>query len=137
MNRPKRFKRSVDVLARAYFDGDLRQGDPCACAVGNLVASVIGADTSKQANVDNWPDHSGDDSWFGAMVGVRHERHSEIATVLPYSNTELVEIEEAFESSDTEFDGLMDVLDVLFEIHEIEDRGVMDRAQNSFVKQPA
>lgn len=38
MNRPELFVKSVDILVDAYKKGNLLNGEPCNCAVGNLVA---------------------------------------------------------------------------------------------------
>lgn len=137
MNRPERFERSVDVLARAFFDGTLRHRDPCACAVGNLVADQIGADTEAESSMD-WPDHSSHDNWYDALLDFiyREKKETDIARPLRYTNTEIAKIEDAFENAphDDQFEGLMNVLDVLFEIHEIEDQSVRENSREAFIK---
>lgn len=137
MNRPERFERSVDVLARAFFDGTLRHRDPCACAVGNLVADQIGADTAAESSA-SWPDHSSHDNWYDALLDFIYredeQKETDIARPLRYTNAEIREIEDAFENAPDQFEGLMNVLDVLFEIHEIEDQGVRRDSREAFIK---
>jgi len=142
MNRQALFERSIDVLAQAFFDGTLKHGDPCACAIGNLIAAEIGANTDADY-ASEWPDHSSGTSWYDVLVTFKAKKDmgiapedEEIAQPLGYSNAEILKIEEAFEDTlfNDQFQGLMNVLDVLFEIHEIEDEGVRRDSREAFVK---
>lgn len=42
------FDQTVSVLVKAYFKGTLEHGNCAACAVGNIIASSIGADVERQ-----------------------------------------------------------------------------------------
>lgn len=137
MNRPQRFKKSVEVLSEAYFNGTLKPGKPCACAVGNLVAAEIGADTEE--NAEQWPDHSRGSDWYGAMLAYKKltanpdDYKGEITKCLDYTNAEVVKIEDAFENSEGPLiNKLLGVLEVLFEIHKVEDQPVRQKAKKAF-----
>lgn len=118
------FNQTVDILAKAYFAETLIHGSACACAVGNLVA----------ANGD-W---SYNGSWAAVVLcpdlfleGVVREQ----IEATGYTVRQIIRIERAFEkvrpiavmpSLDPDgYLGLLSVLDVLFEIHEV---GADDRA---------
>jgi len=143
MNRPQLFERSVDVLVEAYFNDTLRHGDDCACAVGNLVAAELHGASTEADSILEWPNHSDGKGWYDSMTDYKYEeREVEIAEPLDYDNDEIVAIEDAFElawfdedlneNADKRFEGLMNVLDVLFYIHDVEDQSVREASRNRF-----
>jgi len=141
MNRPDQFWKSIDTLATAYFEGTLLAGKCNACAVGNLVASQISCKQDRPAY--EWRNHSDGKSWMLALRRLRHgalDDSQEVVTVLPYTNEEIDAIEEAFEDGagfvdPDPFDGLMAVVDVLFDIHEVEDEDLRGQAKAALTDQ--
>lgn len=133
MNRPDRFWKSIDVLATAYFEGTLEKGSCHACAVGNLIAAE-GIEISAVS----------DENWHSRLLGFRglnslHE--GDVAPELPYTDSEIHEIESAFEGNvvydhdkgeANTFPGLMAVVDVLMDIHEVEDKDLRGEAKAVF-----
>lgn len=122
MKNPELFHKTVDILVKAYFRGDLNAFSCFSCAVGNIL---------------------GHGEWRGCA---RDERRKELI-IMPvtmhsspnksgYSNEELSDIEKAFligigsenhhldstKGMDKEnFKGLMSVIDTLQRIHECTD----------------
>ena len=125
MKDPTLFNRTVDILAKAYFAGTLIHGSTCACAVGNLVA----------AN-GTW---SYGGFWARVLLCPIPPLECEGQKQLDatgYTVSDLIRIEHAFEGvkmqapcvpDEDGYLGLMAVLDVLFEIHEVEDDDRADR----------
>ena len=174
MNRPDQFWRSINVLATAYLQGELKPMAPCACAVGNLIAAEMdGAEVGGELKF--WPEHASSPSgkWSSAAlfnqswslrraVKVIDYAPSELvatkkyhghllpvtqysitswagdpATVLPYGRAEIFRIELALlsvsqDAEDPVFEGLMRVVDVLCNIHEVEDEDLRAEAKQSF-----
>ncbi len=108
MKNKEQFEKTVQVLVKAYFEGTLEHMDCRACAVGNIV---------------------GHGEWMPQFV--RYDPYNErVQNNSGYTWKELGVIERAFESVITtredfnsdqhQYNGLMAVLDVLFEIHEVE-----------------
>lgn len=148
MIRQETFETAVDVLVKAYFEGTLVLGNACGCAVGNILAHANGYNI-KFVDVDSgnfsmqeivWEDEEKhelinlrewdlDDWWYGQSGGVNP--NCSLIAASGYSPAELAKIELAFErynditveSTDAEeqFKGLMNVMDVLFEIHQVEE----------------
>lgn len=128
MNRPERYKKTVDVLFAAYFNDTLEHGTPCGCAVGNMIL----ANMPKLKRTHCWGNH-----WFFYMrpenrIGndpfVNISEAKMQIKVTGYSIEELSMIEHAFEradfgnsNEDWMFNGLVAVLDALKKIHEVED----------------
>jgi hypothetical protein len=144
MKQPDLFRKTVDILFTAYLNGHLLRGNCCACAVGNLVAGNRGwgvnetlllwyKDTAEgfERHYPRW------NSVFSTCNGKQRvkmavyrgnkEIREEIFTT-GYSLQELMRIEYAFETAkphpetgnDVVFSGLIAVLDVLFQLHQIE-----------------
>jgi hypothetical protein len=130
MNRIDQFWRSINTLATAYFEGRLSIGSCNACAVGNLIKGEL---DPASYHTNDWPEHyevnedwtRSREQWYSVLTAWRDGtlNDAEVATVLPYTNAELDAIEQAFEErppQDDIFDRLMDVVDVLFKIHDVE-----------------
>jgi hypothetical protein len=151
------FNHTVNVLVKAYLNDELAHSFCCACAVGNIIADSIGTkpralligncefdnnvfDNGVPAHV--WYDeiHGG----FGGEIG-----RTQIKST-GYSIDELRIIERAFEHADGKpdqcgmwrgkqtdptwmFNGLMAVVDVLADIHNI-DLTTKETAKALFVK---
>lgn len=140
-NEIEKFNRTVAVLVAAYLNNTLRHGECAACAVGNIIAAEIGAvPTDSGDEFLGW-------SWMRNQVEITVGWHHVFCTsegsqkqsplnyygqikrqidASGYTWKELAKIEAAFESSmvgesedDWMFNGLMDVVEVLSEIHGI------------------
>lgn len=133
MIREQLYKKTVDILFDAYFKGTLEHSDCNACAVGNIVA----------ANCDEYVTQNRGFGWPRVFTTVTNSdgSHQQIITpdnydgeakrqieVTGYSWKQLAKIELAFETADKGtsdedymFNGLVDVLEVLKEIHQVED----------------
>lgn len=138
MKRPKQFNWAVDTLVKAFFEGTLEHLNCKKCAIGNLVCAAIGHPS---------------ENWYYADVG-RESGVQELKQI-GYSLEEASRIEEAFElalpflvaittdenitdytkSIEHQFNGLMAVLDVLFEIHEVSE-DEMPAYRNKFKGHP-
>lgn len=130
MKNKELFYKSVNILQKAYFNGTLSHGDPCGCAVGNLVKANNNVQKSKFLHYSYRPDW-----WFG-LIGKKFSNDlNDVCTEeeglkqinnIGYSLEEASRIEKAFEKKDDGFFnrdtdgylGLCAVLDVLMEIHE-------------------
>lgn len=130
MNRPDQFWNSIDILATAYFEGELVAGSCNACAVGNLV-QAHNENCSREANR----------RWYSELTSYRGTFNGdvEVAPSLPYTAEEIDRIERAFESSAGPcelfndggvdyFPALMDVVDILMDIHGVEDEDLRREA---------
>lgn len=150
------FQQTVDVLVKAYLNDTLIQGSPCGCAVGNLIAHKLGKKvyvTNAKQFEANW---DGDDlspyDWFGVLCPgrlagvhgpINKKNGSFQLSIIGYSILEISWIEAAFENFDgdfsdyntdkSRFEGLMRVVDVLAEIHNI-DLTAKEEAKALFVK---
>lgn len=144
------FEKTVDILVRAYFEGTLEHGWCSACAVGNIVAESLG---TKPQSRDNYFSNGAFASWsFVFYTGCQKQNfypeayHGNAKNQIDstgYSLEELMKIEAAFESVTKEypinkndsimFSGLMAVVDVLADIHQI-DLKAKEEAKLLFVK---
>lgn len=161
MNRPT-FDQTVSVLVKAYLNDTLVHGNCYACAVGNIVASSIGVTKFEQGTLHLYwsgfnerADYPGNNKgypqgWGGVFCTDNHRQiikahvydecraAKEQIDSTGYSWEELAIIEEAFESADPferdrMFLGLMNVIDVLAQIHNI-DLSQKEEAKKLFVK---
>lgn len=154
------FESTVDILVKAYLNDTLRHGECCACAVGNIIASNIGCvlqldsegyfmwiRNMNEINTvwDNvfYTTPDGNQIFDKSQLGIREKKQIEASG---YSLDELMRIEKAFESlnfdrdsdqwnSDNHmYEGLMAVVDVLADIHGIDDLKSKEEAKLLFVK---
>lgn len=141
------FENTVDILVKAYLNGTLEHSNCYACAVGNIVAYATGKKFIRSyAFMREWkwkdcdyPAAGNDTGGWGQVIttccldGVPQvnlnnfygEAKIQIEST-GYSPTELSKIEFAFERADEGyseeewmFNGLMAVVEVLAEIHQI------------------
>jgi len=142
------YHKTVDILFQAYFNDTLRHGNCYACAVGNMIAANGGYKFETDANAEDpglsiywkgFSPYSSDSkdpvwpAWLEYVREVNYYRDDEEAAkeevrLTGYSRNELMLIEHAFENAvygnsyeDYMFNGLVAVLEVLKQIHEIED----------------
>lgn len=138
------FENSVDVLVKAYLNDTLEPMSCCACAVGNLVAAANGFTFKGRHRgcsgnliwdgyqTKQWP------TWQQAVRPYCYSDHQEnegkkqIETT-GYTIDQLSRIEDVFMFYDDNFNGLMAVVDVLAEIHNV-DLSVKEAAKLQFVK---
>jgi hypothetical protein len=139
-NRPEIYKRTVDILFDAYFNDTLQHSNCCACAVGNIVAARCGFKlqalpnsygdrvvTWGGAHTPAWDDvfmtaYGKQFTWFDNYTDEAKTQIDSTGFIV----AELAKIEYAFEtankgtsSEDWMFNGLVAVLEVLKEIHEV------------------
>lgn len=158
------FEQTVAILVKAYFDNTLEHGNCAACAVGNIIASSIGAKVSKSAYtwerkgieiIPIW-DELFCSGGAGGQVVVPEEYKGWVKRQIDttgYSWQELALIERTFEKhspfevedygedednmraieNSSMFNGLMAVVEVLAEIHNV-DLSVKESAKLQFVK---
>jgi hypothetical protein len=144
------FESTVKILVEAYLNDTLVNGDPCGCAVGNLVAYHCGYqfvkhDTSRLLWSEPGKADYVDTAWFDTACGLGEVDDfyykglsKEQIDSTGYTPYEVARIEYAFECApinggDHMFNGLMAVVDVLAEIHEV-DLSVKESAKKLFVK---
>lgn len=132
------YKKTCDILYDAYFDGTLVHGNQCVCAVGNLIARNMGIEiTTKMINgserfVWQYANPYWDNVHVVTSIGqvIHPQRYCDIAKVqidsTGYTWEETAMIEEAFETADKGnsaddwiYNGLVAVLKILAEIHEM------------------
>lgn len=157
MIKPELYKRTTDILYQAYFNDTLDHHNCYACAVGNLIA----ANMCKRFVVDetlneqklHWEGYNSyamnstagkDVNWFAIVRGVSwktNDRDGEIAST-GYTIQELAKIEHAFENckegknkEDYMFNGLVAVLEVLKDIHQVTDQDLLTSNNNRFKEQ--
>lgn len=143
MNRPELYKKTVDILYDAYFNDTLHHTRCSACAVGNIVVANMGY---KPAPGEShfWINKEGNliqTEWYHVFVTNWRNGHQRLnpknyegdakqqIDATGYKWEELAAIEKAFESTRTYdddkeicmFNGLVAVLEVLKQIHEVED----------------
>jgi hypothetical protein len=148
------FKHSVNVLVRAYMNDTLEHFNCYACAVGNLVSDAMGYEYKKcvdsEAKRIAWKHNEGryyqtvgspriiGGDWYLVVLNDEYkiEGIKEIEAT-GYSIDEVTRIENAFESAgrigDFMLNGLMAVVDVLADIHQI-DLTVREETKKLFVK---
>lgn len=151
----RNFEHTVNVLVQAYLNDTLEHRNCTACAVGNIIAECTGTKPLKFINqkaddLMRW-ENGINPSWISVFVTPHtqarqkkypenyvNEAKSEIDST-GYTWEELAKIEEVFEhsegmnSEDRMFDGLMNVVDVLADIHGI-DLKAKEEAKQLFVK---
>lgn len=136
------FENSVNVLLQAYLRDELEHLNCRACAVGNLIAHANGYRYT--SGLFGWIDKNGnkvEESWFDSIIGVQTKESWSQCKSTGYSIPQVRKIERAFEEADQGksvddwmFNGLMAVIDVLAEIHNI-DLSVKEEYKNPFIKQ--
>ncbi len=138
----RNFSHTMDVLVKAYFNDSLKHGACDACAVGNIIHSC--SPFSQEDRHDLMYHNSG---WVKVFC-TRSTLSKKEQTIFPdqyigvaksqidstgYTWQELARIEKAFEEADTDidleanddqreefmFNGLMAVLEVLADIHQV------------------
>lgn len=140
MNRQDLYRKTVDILYQAYFKNTLQHENCAACAVGNIIAANSGKNYKMAITNLYW--EGGDYLWnrlFNTTFGIQNVNtmwlfHPETMAQINstgYPWQELAKIEYAFETADKGqsaedymFNGLVAVLKVLQELHEVEDDAV-------------
>lgn len=128
------YNKTVDILFQAYYNDTLRHGDCYFCAVGNMVAA--GCNFNFVSGMWDETIHAWDDVFMtfnDAMYQRIHENNYVGEAKRQIDSTgyhwkDLSKIEYAFETADKGdseedymFNGLVAVLEVLKQIHEIDD----------------
>lgn len=147
MIKAELYHKTVGILFDAYFNDTLEHCNCRKCAVGNLIAGNLECDFQTFEGLENSPIYmvSGKavhvpwlsyDSHFSCT-----DRRS-VNKLTGYSNKELLRIENAFEDcdggenkEDYMFNGLVAVLNVLKEIHEVTDQDLLTTNNNRFKEQ--
>jgi len=135
------FEKTIDVLVRAYMNDTLRHGSCYACAVGNIILDATGA---YYIDFGIWS--KGDPMWQCVFVtnedgqqiwedNYSGEAKKQIDST-GYTWQELARVEYAFENvygnkDEKMYNGLMAVVDVLAEIHQV-DLTVGEQAKQMF-----
>lgn len=159
MYTKEQFHETVGILVKAYMDDTLEHASCCACAVGNIIAARNGYTfNERKRSMDGaliW-DGLRRSSWqscFITYTGSGEQRQhftryfgsiKEEIDSSGYSLKDLAKIEFAFESAPAEniddgldpvwmFNGLMAVVDVLCEIHGMNEEDKKD-SKALFVK---
>lgn len=151
MKNSELYNRTVNILVDAYFNDTLEHGNPCACAVGNIIAANMG----KKINVVNpnfasklgWDGEQIDAAyWYSCINDAEHLLGPKTVAEINssgYSVDEIIRIENAFESArffgrrqDDEimFQGLTNVIEVLDQIHENTDEALTSDTKKRFDK---
>ncbi|QNF33937.1 hypothetical protein HUW51_14840 [Adhaeribacter swui] len=135
MKNKELFDNTVKILVNAYLNNSLVQGNCHACAVGNIIAAKMNI---KYTNDFKWVGRQV--AWPLVFVTVSFEiaqvrrpwnftgQAKEQITATGYSWQELAQIEYAFERApwaktpeERMFNGLMAVIEVLGQIHEMDE----------------
>lgn len=151
MKRPELYQRTVDILVDAYFKDTLEHGEPCGCAVGNIVAATCNNLKRTQQESPTGQIFPYDPDWYYSAlrkgwgpnkyrIDEGHGNYQIEST--GYTIFQINEIEKAFENENTEeldkdeamFNGLMAVIDVLDIIHENTDTAAIQYTKKRFVK---
>lgn len=136
MKNESLYRKTVDILYDAYFNDTLQHRNCYACAIGNLIAANNGYCFTESSDFNNrivWDVCNG--NYAQSNFPVWFSRNSiECVKQLEstgYSINEGWLIEGAFERAsiglseeDYMFNGLVAVLEVLKQIHEVEDDGI-------------
>lgn len=146
------YKKTVDILYQAYFNDTLVHGNCHACVIGNLVAANTSRKYCLVRGELRWSDDVEliTDSWyrvFGTLfTGYRYmklenyegEARDQIEAT-GYHLIDLDKIECAFEKSnkggtpeDYMFNGLVAVLEVLKQIHQVTDEDLITTNHKRF-----
>ncbi|MES2593156.1 MAG: hypothetical protein V4608_14840 [Bacteroidota bacterium] len=147
MKNKELFEKTVSILVKAYQDDTLIAGEPCACAVGNIIASNMNYKLIKTVGSIKWPLGVNNAKWYDVVcLDSDYLKAEEVSYVdidiksTGYSKNELWLIEKAFESSENVkqkseiFYKLMNTVDCLREIHEANTSDVCI-AKSLFVKE--
>lgn len=153
MKNQELFDRTIGILVNAYFKGILTHGDPCGCAIGNLILGnnqcikYIGGgkmeskwqyETGEIKSIPYW-------AWYqvyGEKIHNADERGLKELQSTGYNFYQTCAIEKAFESAEVRsnidggFNGLMSVCDALMQVHEATEEEI-SQAKRLFVKEPA
>ncbi len=149
------FHKTVNILVQAYLNDELAHSFCSACAVGNIVAHALGTKPRKGDDLefDNNFFENGDyaAAWYDALnLMGHHEPGLRQIEATGYTKSELRLIERAFETAEGKpemdgmwrgkqtdptwmFNGLMAVVDVLADIHNV-DLSVREDAKLLFAK---
>jgi len=136
MKNKELYQKTVDIILDAYNSGNFQKQDCTKCAVGNIIAanfSNYNHDYLKSIS----PDYrsNGYQTWVQLFVTNKKQRIYQKAQDIYKSNPvikshidctgynwqDLAKIEKAFESGKTMLDSLTKVLNVLAEIHLVEE----------------
>lgn len=140
------FENTVSILVKAYLNDTLRHENCAACAVGNLIAHSLGA----EVGIVTWVlgEEEIEPAWQNVFCTnpmfpqrISPERYLAEAKyqidATGYSWQDLAKIEASFESitkrEDRMFLGLMAVVDILAEIHQV-DLSTAQAAKELFVR---
>lgn len=164
MKNPELFHKTVGILVNAYLNDTLEHGQPCGCAVGNLIAANNSYGIYKREG-DNWLFQFGavhrNANWtevhaYGKMrenpiIDAAYGRGIDELLSTGYDTAQTCMIEQAFESplftngkydgdkegqDPTGYLGLMAVCDTLMKIHEANEEEIT-QAKSLFVKELA
>lgn len=146
MIREELYNKTVDILYQAYFNDTLEHSNCYACAVGNLIAANLGRKLCVDPTVKEqkffWEDYAPYSRYDGKQAGwfpldnpiPEPDFDIEVGST-GYSVKELIKIERAFENANEVdgstgddvfmFNGLVAVLDVLREIHQVTDEDLI------------
>lgn len=130
MKYPERFERAIRKLVRAFFDDELLKGRCRYCAVGNMCDNQY--EWSLVFNTPQRPRLVGKEIILEQDIDLLFYRDSskEVIDSTGYTVLELARVESAFERAEevgdknslqSQFNGLMAVVDVLCDIERIED----------------
>jgi hypothetical protein len=158
MKNEELYDKSVAILTKSFMNGTLQHGACTACAVGNLIAGNCGFEFIKQGNFFHpqgfYYSWGNERALWGALfqtdaeskTQIINETNSTINGILVQLNStgyhwrDLAKIEYAFElqndlsySDECMFNGLMAVVEVLGEIHEVS-KEVTEETKLMFVK---
>lgn len=113
----KRYYKSLDILIEAFLKSKLKHNNICACAVGNMV----------QFHTNENISDSDDDEWYSLLRNFNTTNHNigkkQLAS-LPYTISEIIKIEKAFEDVLYEycdrdgFHGLCNVSETLYQLED-------------------
>jgi len=146
MKNKELFNRTISILVNAYLNDTLEHGQPCGCAIGNLVAANNGYSIQKSER-SNWVFIEGARFRHAFWTEVQNYGRKREKVYMDdcydkgvkellstgYNTSETLLIEAAFESprltengtcidddsiDSTGYLGLMSVVDTLMEIHE-------------------
>jgi hypothetical protein len=138
MIKEELYKRTVDILYQAYFNDTLIHSSCTACAVANIILANHNTAPVKEDAPGvlrlSWPfgevSYSHGVSWYSVVSkGIEPDNYAnKLISVTGYDWEQLRKIENAFEKAsygvseeDWMFNGLVAVLEVLKEIHQVED----------------
>lgn len=126
------FDGTVAILVKAYLNDTLIHGKCHACAVGNIISANGYVFGDNEMNAWNWLQYIL--SKKGCITPHDKQKAEEQIEYSGYTWQQLGEIEKAFEAEDPDmFNGLMAVVDVLAEIHNV-DLTETESAKALFVK---